>query len=521
MRATHAFLSWLVVALVGVFVVAVVAGVSLLPRLNAANRVLTNGAPAFAAQRVAGDRAGVTMISHAVNTLDPIVTPRGGAAAEVPQLVAFVSQKTGLSQKAVLTALAKNFPHTTALLEAIPLTAVTAEIPHLVAFLAATLHASPAQVLAGLKASYPALYQSITELPFVTGGWQNVPGTAQLTRFNGKPVHSVPQVRDYFSSDVIPVLETQQTHFRALAGTDGVAFIAPLLLTVGIIVIIFGVAMALFARKGLPRELAGAAWGVVIAVGAAIIVVVFALSLFPRLDGGQNLLDNATPAFSQARVQGDQASMVMVGHVVNFAAPVVTPAGGATAEVPQLVAGVAKQTHLPQAAVLAALTKNFPHTTALLGTIPLSAVAGETPGLLSFLGTALHLTPAQVAGALKVSFPAIYQAVTQLPFVVNGWNNIPGTAQLTNFNGVPVHTVPQMGAYLGTEVVPYLATERTDFQTVITTWPRLPVFPPLLLVVGIIVVLYGALMLFLTLRRPKPAPAAAAAPAREPVGAGR
>jgi len=57
--------------------------------------------------------------------------------------VAFVSKKTGLSQAAVLAALKKNFPHTTALLEAIPLSSVASEIPGLVAFLAKTLHATP------------------------------------------------------------------------------------------------------------------------------------------------------------------------------------------------------------------------------------------------------------------------------------------------------------------------------------------------------------------------------------------
>ena len=519
MKPAHAMWSWLVVALVGVFVVAVVAGVSLFPRLNAAQRVLDHGKPVFAQERVTGDRAGITLISHAVNTLDPIVTPEGGAAAEVPALVAYVSKQTGMSQSAVLAALTKNFPHTTALLQAIPLSAVNSEIPGLLAFLAKNLHTTQAQVLAALKASFPDLYQSITQLPYVTSGWDNVPGTANLTRFNGAPVHTVPQVRTYFSADVIPVLEDQQAHFRALDGSNGVVFLAPLLLCVGIIVIIFGVTMALFARKGLPRELAVAGWSVVTAVGVALVVVVLALSIFPRLDGGQNLLDQAKPAFNSTRVQGDLASMTMVAHVVGFADPAVTPRGGGAAEVPALVGYVSKQTGLSQSAVLAALTKNFPHTTALLQAIPLSAVTAETPHLLSFLAGALHLTPAQVAAALKANFPAIYQAVTELPFVTNGWYSVPGTAHLTTFSGTPVHTMPQMAAYLGTDVVPFLATERGDYTTVVSNWPRLPVFPPLLLVVGIIVILYGALMLILSARRSaRTAPPPAAAPDRELAG---
>ena len=512
MKAAHAMWSWLVVALVGVFVVVVVAGLSLLPRLNAAQRVLDHGKPVFSKERVLGDRAGITMISHAVNTLDPIVTANGSAVAEVPQLVAFLSQKTGLSQPAVLALLSKDFPHTTALLKAVPLSAATAEVPGLVNFLAKALHLTPTQVLGALKANFPGLYQSITNLPYVTNGWDRVPGTAHLTTFTGSPVRTAPQVRNYFSGEVIPVLEDQQAHFTALDGSGGVSFIAPLLLAVGIIVIIFGVTMALLARKGLARELAAAAWSVVITVGAAVVVVTLVLSLFPRLDGGQNLLDQAKPAFSPARVQGDQASVTMVSHVVDFAAPVVTPKGGAASEVPALVAFVSGKTGLPQAAVLKALTTNFPHATALLEAIPLSSVTSELPGLVSFVATTLKITPAQVLATIKGNFPGLYQSITNLPYVTNGWYNVPGTAGLTNFSGAAVRTMPQVQTYLATDVVPFLATEQSDFTTVDTTWPRLPVFPPLLLIVGIIVILYGALMLVLSLRRSRriaapPAPA--------------
>ena len=44
---------------------------------------------------VHGDRAGITMVSAITAMEDPLMTAQGGAAAEVPKLVAFVSQKTG------------------------------------------------------------------------------------------------------------------------------------------------------------------------------------------------------------------------------------------------------------------------------------------------------------------------------------------------------------------------------------------------------------------------------------------
>ncbi len=514
MKATHAMLSWLVVALVGVFVVAVVAGLSLFPRLSAAQRVLSHGKPVFTQTRVAGDRAGITMISHAVNTLDPIVTPQGAAISEIPQLVAFMSRQTGLSKSAVLALLSKNFPHTTALLEAVPLSAANREIPGLINFVASLLHLTPAEVVTAVKIGYPGLYQTITNLPYVVNGWNNVPGTAHLTTFNGKqPVHTVPQVRNYFSGEVIPVLEDQRVHFTALAGSDGVGYLAPLLLVVGIIVFIFGVVMALFARKGLPKELAAAGWSVVVAVGAAIVVVVLVLSFFPRMDGGQNLLDQAKPAFNPTRVAGDQASITMVSHVVDFAAPVATAQGSGVSEVPELVAFVSKQTGLSQKSVLSALTTFYPHATALLEAVPLSAVTSELPGLVDFVAKTLTITPAEVLTTIKGSWPGLYQSITNLPYVTNGWNNVPGTAHLTMFNGAPVHTMPQVRTYLATDVVPFLAVENSDFQTTTSNWPRLPVFPPLLLVVGIIVILYGALMLLLALRK-SPRRTAPSAPAR-------
>src|SRR5438128_1143817 len=128
-------LQWVVVLVVGVLVATVVLGLSLIPRLNDGQKVLDGARPAFAPDRVTGARAGIDIISKDVDMADPIMTAQGAAAAEVPKLIAFVSEKTGLSQAAVVAALKQNFPHTTALLQTIPLSAVTAELPGLLAFL--------------------------------------------------------------------------------------------------------------------------------------------------------------------------------------------------------------------------------------------------------------------------------------------------------------------------------------------------------------------------------------------------
>jgi hypothetical protein len=188
-------LSWVVVILVGGLVLGLVFGLSLFSRLDAGQRVVNGLAPVNAPGRVAGDAVGVNFISDIVNLSDPIMTPAGGAAAEVPQLVALVSQKTGLSTAQVLSTLTTKFPHLTSLLEAIPLSSVTAELPAFDALLESTLHLNATQLATALHTNFPQLAQSISNLPTVTNGWNNVPGIAGMRLTNGTPVQTVPQVR--------------------------------------------------------------------------------------------------------------------------------------------------------------------------------------------------------------------------------------------------------------------------------------------------------------------------------------
>ncbi|MBA3286965.1 MAG: hypothetical protein H0U21_02920, partial [Acidimicrobiia bacterium] len=182
-----AVMSWVVVVVVGLFVAVLVPSLHLPSRLDGGQSVLDEARPAFSAERVAGDRAGITMVSAIVDLADPIATAQGGAADEVPRLVTFVAGATGLGEPEVLAALQTNFPHTTALLQAIPLDAVTAEVPGLVGFLADTLGITEEQVLATLNEEFPRLAQSIAALPTVTAGWNSVAGTENLTRFDGSP----------------------------------------------------------------------------------------------------------------------------------------------------------------------------------------------------------------------------------------------------------------------------------------------------------------------------------------------
>ena len=493
-------LQWVVVLVVGVLVVTVVLGLNLIPRLNDGQKVLDGARPAFAPARVTGARAGIDLISKDVDMADPIGTSRGAAAPEVPKLIAFVSQKTGLSQAAVVAALQKNFPHTTALLEAIPLSAVTAELPGLLTFLEQALHVSQTQLLAALKANFPRLAQSITNLPTLTNGWDSIQNIGGFTRFDGTPIKTVPDLRTYFSSDLIPVLETQQGNFGSLDGTSSVNWIAPLLLVVGLVVVLFAILMiALNLRGRVSRGLATTGASVVLVVGVGVVALVLVVSLVPRVGNGQKLLDALRPANDAARVHGDRAGISMVSAIVDTEDPIMTSRGGAAAEVPKLIAFVSQKTGLSQAAVVAALQKNFPHTTALLLAIPLSSVTAELPGLLTFLEQALHVSQAQLLAALKANFPGLAQSITNLPAVTSGWDNVQNIGGATRFDGTAIKTVPDVRTYFASDVIPVLETQRGNYENLVST-STINFIGPLVLAVGIIVIIYGLLMLLLARR---------------------
>ncbi|MGH8906439.1 MAG: hypothetical protein ACRD0K_07975 [Egibacteraceae bacterium] len=489
-------LFWLVVLLVGVIVLAVVLGLQLFPRLSAGNQVLNNARPAFTAERVAGDRAGIGFVSTAVDLVDPLVTA-DGAAAEIPALIDFAEQRTGLSEATIMTLLQNGFPHTTGLLAALPLSEVNAELPGLVAFLSENLNLTPEEVTAAIAENFPQLNQSIEALPTVVAGWNDVPGIEGLTRFNGDVVTTTPQLRDYFRDDVITAVESQQAAFQRLDTTwPPVNWIPPLLTFLGIAVMIFGAVMIALSRAAnLPPAASILTWSIVAVLGLVVLLLVLGLQLYPRLNAGDQVLDGLRPAFTAQRVAGDRAGINFVSEVVDLADPLIT-AEGAAAEVPQLIAFASERTGLPQATILNLVQNSFPHTAGLLAALPLTELNAEMPRLMDFLATNLGLTPEELSAALGENFPQLTQAITALDPVANGWNSLP-VEGLTRFNGEPVTTVPQLRTYLSEDVIPVLEGQQAAFQRLDTTWPSLVFFPPLLTVVGLIVLLYGILMVLL------------------------
>ena len=315
-----AVLQWVVVGVVGAIVVAIVLGLKLVPRLDGGQQVINTAKPAFTSQSLRSDVIGIQAISTDVNMADPIVTPQGGASAEVGAVVAYVAHKYKISPAKALALLQKDFPHTTALLQAIPLSAVSAELPGLLTFLSTTLKMTPVQLAAALHANFPALFQAIVNLPTVTSEWNSItwPAGKELTTFEGQPVSTVPELRDFFQKELIPAVAGQKQNFDSLSGTSRLNWIAPLLLILGFVVIIYAIVMIAdwTSKRRLSRGEAILSAAVVPIVGVIVVVLVLALNLIPRTSNGQKLIDGLKPAFNAQRVAGTRVGADLVNTIL-------------------------------------------------------------------------------------------------------------------------------------------------------------------------------------------------------------
>jgi hypothetical protein len=198
---------------------------------------------------------GIDIVGNISDLSDPIVDAEGGAAGDVGPLVELVAGATGLSDDDVLAALEDNFPNTYHLLLALPLDQVSAEIPELLTFVADNSDLADADaVLAAIETNTPKLHQAITNLLVVTDGFREIPGIEPLTRFDGSPVRSIPEVVEYFDDDVVAGVRAVAVDYRTLDTTaPPVDVFPPLLLIIGILVIIYGVAMLTLTRAYTPR----------------------------------------------------------------------------------------------------------------------------------------------------------------------------------------------------------------------------------------------------------------------------
>ncbi|SBS79677.1 conserved membrane hypothetical protein [uncultured Mycobacterium sp.] len=482
--------AWAGVTLVGVIVIILVITWQLFPRLFAAQGLVNDLNPAFTVERVHGDRGGIEMVSAATDTGDAMMHA-DGAAGEVPRLIDLVAARTGNSRLDAEAVLRNNFPAINGFLTSLPLPEVSAELPKLVHYLGTVLQMTPDQVNQMLQTDYPKIYQVIVNLPQLTDGWDAIPGTEKLIRFDGTPVHTMPQLRTYLSKEVVAPVERQQENFRPLGVRGGVAFLAPLLLALGIAVIIFGSVMMMKTWRDVPTTKLRFAWVVVPVIGVIVVGLVLALNLFPRLIGGQQLLDDTRGVFALDRVHGDRAGIEFINVFVNALGPAVLPDGGVTEEYPKLLDRVAQHVGVPVQDVRDLVHLDFPHAARLLDGVPFSASTADATKLIEFLARSSNTTRDQMMTIVREQLPQTYQLITNLKIVTDGWTEVPGTEGLTRFDGTPARSVPLIRDYFRGDVIPGLERQQHNYVVVDTNWPELTVFAPLLTALGLAVVLYG------------------------------
>ncbi len=484
--------AWVGVAAIGAVVVLVVFALQLIPRLGGGQDVIDAASPAMTQSQVVGARNGVDFISKYVDTADPLVTARGGGAEEGPALIRLVAKESGLSNGQVRAALRREAPHTEALLRALPLESITRELVRLEAFLAETLSMTENEVEVALEENFPKLSQALAAIVPVGNGWNEIP--QPFERFDGKPVTTVPALRDYFRDDLVGVVEDQDANFREVQSRGGIGYIPWLLLVVGLAVIALGLTRAKAAAGGAnPRK---RDWRIVAVVGAVIVLLVLVLSYFPRLSAADRTLDAFEPAFTEQRVAGAREGIALVHEAVQFGDPIATVRGGATAEVPRLLRFISERTGLSEGRVLARLRARAPRTTAVLEAIPLSAVGEEVPHLLAFLAKTMKYSGNRLLLTLRKKTPGLAQALENVSAVTIGWNNVPKLGELERFNGDRVRTMTQLDDYFREDVIPVFDEQREHFDKLANTWPPVTYFPPLLIIVGLLTIGYGLFGLF-------------------------
>jgi len=479
--------AWVGVATIGAVVVLLVFALQLIPRLGGGQDLIGAASPALTDSQTAGAGGAIGFISKYVDTVDPLITADGGGAGEVPKLIALVAKQSRLSAAQVRSALRREAPHTEALLRALPLDSITRELVLLEAFLAETLSMTETQVQAALADNFPRLSQTLSALVPTGNGWNVIPQAFE--RFDGQPVRSVPELRTYLRDDLIAVVDRQKDNFQKVESKGGIGYIPWLLLLVGIVVIVFGLTRARAAAGGSnpgPRD-----WGVVVGVGVLLLAIVLLLSYFPRLSAADKTLDAFEPAFTEERVTGTREGIALVHEAVRFGDPIATVEGGASAEVPRLLRFISSRTGLSRREALSRLRGTAPRTTAVLEAIPLSAVGEEVPHLLAFLAARMRMGGNRLLLTLRKETPGLAQALENVTAVSVSWNSVPKLGGLENFDGQRVRTMPQLANYFSNDVVPVLDEHREDFDKLANTWPPVTFFPPLLVIVGLLVVGYG------------------------------
>ncbi|HEV2787242.1 MAG TPA: hypothetical protein VGV67_12670 [Solirubrobacteraceae bacterium] len=488
-------IAWLAVSLIGLAVVGVVFGMSMLPRLTSGQQVLDAAHPAFTDTRVAATRSGTEVLSQYVDVLDPLLTARGRGAREVRSLVRLVRRELGLSSEQARRILRREAPHTEALARALPLEGVAEELPGLTSYLSSTLTMSEDELAGVLERSFPQIAQLLTALPIVVGAWYDVPGIEGLTRVSrDKPVRTVPGLRKYLRDDLVARMSEHGDEVDDLAGRGGIGYIPIMLLIGGGVLVVGGLLLAARAATVAPPR---PVWGVVALVGTLLVLLVVLAGYFPRLAGGEEAVAGIAPIFTQERVRGAATGFDTVHEAILLGDPLMARRPGAASEASRLYRFVGQRTGRSRADVRRALMRRAPQTIALLDALPLETVAREVPRLVRYLARALRRSRDRTTSLLRRRTPRLARSLLAVPPVTAGWNAIPRSEEMTRFDGArPVRTMPEFDAYLREDVLPVFVAEREHFEALDGRGPPFRTFPPVILGAGLLLMIYGGLMTF-------------------------
>ena len=498
--STGASRAWLGLAFTGLVIVVLVVALMLVPRLTSGQQVLDAAAPAFSDARIAGTRAGVDTISQYVDVVDPLLTRRGGARRDVERTIGYVRRKLGLSAGQVRRILRREAPNVEALTRALPLAGVAAEIPRLTTYLATIMGLPEEELAAILEQDFPRISRSLAALAVTADGWYDVPGIDGLTRLRrGKPVRTVPGLRKYLRDDVVPLMVAHRQDVQSLAGSGGIGYIPFLLLALGVGLLALGL---LQARRAAVTPTGMLSWGVVAGVGVLLLLLVVVAQYFPRLGGAQDTIVDFEPVFVPDRVRGMANGVDTIHEAISFGDPLMTAAGGAAREAPQLYRFVAQRTGRRTREVRAALRRRAPRTAALLSAIPLTRVATEVPRLMAYFAKSFRMSRREVEVALRRRAPGLTRALLTLPAVAGAWNALPRSARMTRFDGVTaVRTMNALDGYLREDLVPVLVDQRTSFDRFASGQLPLDQLAPAVFVTGLFLMFYGAMMMQLVVHR--------------------
>ena len=488
-------IAWLGVSLIGLAVVGIVLGMSMLPRLTNGQQLLDAAGPAFTDTRVAATRSGTEVLSQYVDVVDPLLTARGRGARESRSLVRLVRRELGLSSEQARRILRREAPHIEALARALPLEGVAAELPALTSYLATTLTMSEDELAAVLERSYPQIAQMLTALPIVVGAWYDVPGIEGLTRVAGdKPVRTAPGLRKYLRDDLVARISQHGDRVDDLGARGGIGYIPIMLLIGGGVLIVGGLLLAARAATAAPGR---PAWGVVALTGIMLVLLVVVAGYFPRLAGGEKAVAGLAPVFTQERVRGAATGFDTIHEAILLGDPLMVRRPGAASDASRLYRFVGQRTGRSAGDVRRSLRRRAPQTIALLDALPLQTAAREVPRLVRYLARALRRSRARTTSLLRRRTPRLARSLLAVPPVTAGWNAIPRSSEMTRFEGsTPVTTMPEFDAYLREEVLPVFVQEREHFEALDGGGPPFTAFSPVILIVGIMLMIYGGLMTF-------------------------